>query len=207
MNNTNRALNRALLLITGAVLLSTGILLVGVAFVPRWSDAWSAAAHWVKDTAASAVSSTTPPQLEASWLYIALPAAALIVSILLLAFIVAQGRGRTSTLLTSKETAAGLPRESGAVEVASAVAESAIGQRLENPKILASYSVSSHRFASGPALKIIAVPAPSSTLSLSAAQLHIEETIRAWDLLIGRELPVLIHFKAGFGPTRISRVH
>lgn len=204
MNNTNRTLNRALILVAGVVLLSAGVLIAGLALVPGWSDAWSAAAGWIKDTATSAVSSTTTPPLEASWLYVALPAAALLVSILLLGFILAQGRGRTSTLLTKKETATRLPGESGTVEVATAVAESAIGRRLDEAKALASSSVSGHRFSGGPALKITAVPAASATLS--AAQLHIEETIRAWDALIGHELPVLIHFKTGFGPTRSSRV-
>lgn len=204
MNNTNRALNRTLLLISGTVLLAAGVVLAGLVLVPGWSDTWSEATSWIKETATSAISSTSVPPLAASWLYIALPAVALLLSALLLGFILDQGRGRTRTLLTSKETAARLPEESGTMEIDSAVAESAIGRRLDESPALASASVSGQRFSGGPALKITAVPAPTSTLS--AAQRQIEETIRAWDVLIGHELPVLIHFKAGFGPNRSTRV-
>ncbi|MGP2478174.1 hypothetical protein, partial [Listeria monocytogenes] len=48
MRNTNRALNRIVLFIVAAVLLACGALVIAVAAVPGWADAWTRTADGIR---------------------------------------------------------------------------------------------------------------------------------------------------------------
>jgi hypothetical protein len=187
MNDTNRGLNRALLVITGLVLLALGGAVAVAAAVPEWARGWATASTTVGDWLAGAVASTPVAVNGHSWLLIAGGALAVIAAVLLVVFVVRQGRGHTRTLATRSDE--------GEVAVDAGVARSVIEAALAaNPGIVSS-SVSAYRVRSTPALKIaVSVRRGASPTDIRE---YIDGVVTQWDALLGTETPVLITVAAG----------
>ena len=197
MNNTNRALNRTLLIVVGLVVAALGAAAVALATVPAIADAWREGAPGVLDAVSSALVATPFGDTGHSWLWIALVAVLLTAVLLLIRFIARQGHGRTGDLV-SRETSA---TDAGRVSIDSAVAEQSLAAALASrPEIVAS-RVSTYRVGGRPVLKVSA----TARRGVSPRELTetIEGFIRSWDDLLGIEIPVLVQISGGFR-TRVS---
>ena len=98
MNDTNRALNRTLIIAVGLLLLVLGTAVAVAAAVPSFLASWVTASATAGDAIADAVASTPLAPGGHSWLLVAGGALALVVAALLVVFVVRQGRGHTRLL-------------------------------------------------------------------------------------------------------------
>lgn len=173
MNATNRALNRAGILIVGLVLLVVGAAVAVVAAVPSWLQGW-------QDGAATLAVPFDPAETAT----LAIVVAACVLAIVLLAvFVVRQGRGHTRTLVRRGGS-------SGEVVVDAKVAATLIEAALENHPAIESVSVSGYRVRRTPALKIaLSVRRGSSPTDVRDA---VDGVVARWDALLGSEVPVLV---------------
>ena len=203
MNNTNRALNRFGVFVFGLVLVAVGTAAALAVAVPDWFDGWKAASSAVEEQSPRVIRTTTVEVLGQSWLLALIPAICILLIVLLIAFIVRQGNGRTAILLTESVTApADDPGAGGSVTVDANVAERVIQHALDEYPALVSSTVSTYRVGRVPALKITANVRRG--VSPRVVRAFIDETLVAWDAVLGREVPVLIQLNAGLA-TRIAK--
>ena len=203
MNNTNRALNRFGVFVFGLVLVAVGTAAALAVAVPDWFDGWKAASSAVEEQSPRVIRTTTVEVLGQSWLLALIPAICILLIVLLIAFIVRQGNGRTAILLTESVTApADDPGAGGSVTVDAKVAERVIQHALDEYPALVSSTVSTYRVGRVPALKITANVRRG--VSPRVVRAFIDETLVAWDAVLGREVPVLIQLNAGLA-TRIAK--
>ena len=203
MNNTNRALNRLGLLVLGLVLLVVGSAAALATANPDWFEGWQSFATTVDTRSDDVVAATTIDGLEQSWLLIAIPVVCLILIVLLLVFAFRQGQGHARALVVEKiapdtaNTSTG-----GTIVVEGKVAEQAIGQALDSHPEIVSSSVSTYLVAKTPALRITTQVRRGASPQVVRA--YIDETVAAWDTLLGKEVPVLIQINGGFA-TRTAK--
>lgn len=198
MNGTPRGLNRVLLGAFGLVLIGTGIL-------SAWSGASAGFARSLTQHASAAwvhvqeqLAAARIPGTDTSWWSVALVAALLLCAVLLVAWIAAQGRGRTNQLARRHG-------ENGDTTVDAAVAAQMIKAALaENPQILATsvQAWNCKTAADGAGLKItLQARKGSSPAEVGSA---VERQVELLDRLLGTRVPVLIRIKAGTR-TKFSR--
>lgn len=195
MNTTNRALNRTFLLVVGILLLAAGAAAIALAVIPGWAKAWKSFSATLGDTVGTALKNTAFSGTEHSWILFLVPVAALILVILFLAFILRQGRGRSHALLGAHDKSLGGSSAPEGVVIDATVAEKLIGDALAEGTDLLASAVSTYRIRGGVALKITA--SPRRGMSPHDVQRSVEQTVTAWDGLLGRELPVLVHINGG----------
>lgn len=147
MNATNRALNRIVIGVVGlaALAAATGavLLLVDPAFGRGWSDAGRRALAIADRLFAAPLWAGTTVSGAA---LLGLLAAAVFV-LLLAAFVLRQGRGATSTVVTALT-------DDGAVEIDTAVTAALLAHRLDSVPGVAGTAVSAYRVRRSPALKV-----------------------------------------------------
>ena len=218
MNNTNRAANRTLVLITGLVLLALGATAIAVATVPAFASIFTDAARGVRASISSLLVATplanpliAPADGSSaevhSWLWMALIAALAVVVVLLLMFIFRQGHGHTRRLVARDGSAGSgsssdAPVVAGGVTIDSAVAEQSLAAALaERPEIVSS-RVSTYLVRKEPVLKIAA----TARRGVSPRELSetIERLVRSFDAALGEEIPVVVQISGGFR-TRLSQ--
>ena len=201
MNNTNRPLNRSLVLVAGLLLLAAAALLGLLAMQTAIADAWGGVADTVRTTVAGWLQATPLAAIGNSWLWIvALAALAAIVG-LLLGFIVRQGRGHSGRLISEQTT------DWGSTQVDSAVAEQALQHALtEHPEFL-STRVSTYQVAREAVLKI-SVTCRRGTSPTDVVRI-VEQALTALDELLGVQIPTLLQISGGFRvrTSRTARIH
>lgn len=198
MNGTPRGLNRVLLGALGLVLIGTGILAVwsgtSTEFARNLTSDTSAAWAGGQDQLAAA----RIPGTDTSWWTVVLVAVLLLCAGLLVAWISAQGTGRSNQLARRND-------ENGTTTVDAAVAAQMIKTALAaNPQILATsvQAWGSKAAADGAGLKItLQCRKGASPAEVGSA---VEHQVELLDQLLGTRVPVLIRIKAGTR-TRISR--
>lgn len=190
MNSTNRAANRLLILLVGVLLVTVGAAAAATVLIPVVRDAWKAIAPDVNSQVASWLQATPLGDAGVSWIMPAVLVVIVLAVILLVVFIVRQGRGHTRTVLAERTS------EHGRTEVEAALAanalEDAIGSR---PEFIASH-VSAYRVRRTPVLKI-AVTCRRGVSPKDAADI-VDDAVRALDELLGRPLPALVQISGGF---------
>jgi len=195
MNATNRALNRAFILIVGLVLLGVGSLAAVAAATPDGLAAWTEGSARVTDSLGAAVASAPLAFSASSWILVAGAGVAVLIAVLLAVFVLRQGRGHTRTVLRH----AG---DGGEIAVDSDVVHSSIERALREHPGVASVSVSSYRVRGTGAVKIdIGVRRGVSPADVRDAA---DAVVADWDALLGESLPVLITINAGLA-TRLAR--
>ncbi len=190
MNSTNRAANRLLILLTGLLLVVVGAAAAAAVLIPAVRDAWKALAGDVNAQVATWLQATPLGETGVSWIMPAVLAVIVLAVILLIVFIVRQGRGHTRTVLSEGTS------EHGRTEIDAALAanalEDAIGSR---PEFIASH-VSAYRVRRTPVLKV-AVTCRRGVSPKDAADI-VDDAVRALDELLGRPLPALVQISGGF---------
>ena len=190
MNNTNRALNRGLVLAAGLLMLAAAALLGLLATPTAITDAWSAAADSVCTTVAGWLQATPLAATGNSWLWIiALALLAAIVG-LLLGFVVRQGRGHSGRLISEQTT------DWGSTQVDSAVAERLLQEALGGRAELLSTRVSTYRVAREAVLKV-SVTCRRGTSPTEVVRI-VEQALTALDDLLGLRIPALLQISGGF---------
>ena len=209
MNATHRGLNRLGIFLFGFVLLVVGVAAAAAAVVPAWLDRWKSVSADVEKTATGFVKATLLAGLGQSWVLIIIPIVCAILILLLVLFIFRQGHGHTHTLLVEKATTteSGTPT-GGSVIIDGRVAEQTIQHALDNHPRLISSNVGTYRVRRTPTLMITANVRRG--VSPQDIREFIDQTVAAWDWVLGREIPVVIQINAGLitrvaKPTRLAR--
>lgn len=201
MNDTNRALNRLLILLFGLLLLAAGIAAILVGAVPAVQDGWRKIAPDAYRNVSNQLEATPLSGTGHSWLWIALVALCVIAIILMLIFIFRQGHGRTGALVSEPVTYSSDDQHAGGTTTIDAsVAEQELSASLGgHPEFVASH-VSTYRVHRQPVLKISATVRRG--VSPARATGIVERDLFAWDRLLGTEIPVLIQLSGGFRTRR-----
>lgn len=181
MNSTNRFLNRAFVFIVGLVLLAAGAVLAVGALLPDLQQPISRGAS----DAEGRVSDTFGAD---PWILWVSAGSAVVLIVLLLWFVLRQGRGRTSALLTQQGSDGDLLVDAA---VAAQVLEEALGRQ---PDIV-SVDVAAFRIRRENVLRITAhTRRGASPLRVRSV---IDETVSEWDAVLGQTTPVVIQIVSG----------
>lgn len=201
MNNTNRALNRLALLLVGLLLVLVGAAVAAAVLVPDWLERWRTEASRIQDGLVDVTGSTALAGTGHSWLLAAVVAVCLLVIVLLAVGVLRQGHGQTRTLfaMTRSRSEGGAP---GTVTVDGHVAEQAIGETLDGYPGLVSARVTTYLVRTTPTLVITGMVRRG--VSPHDARVFIDETVLAWDAVLGREIPVVIQLNSGLS-SRVAR--
>lgn len=190
MNRTNRAANRMLIFVVGAVLALSGLVCVGVALVPGIRDLWSDGAGPLRDGVVTLLQRTPIGDTGVSWIMPSILVAIAVVMTVLVVFVVRQGRGRIHTVIDESRGAR------GRVAVDSAVPERALEDALASRDEFISSHASTYLVRGTPTLNVSVTCRRG--ISPRAAAGIVEESVRALDAVLGREIPTLIQIGGGF---------
>ncbi len=196
MNNTNRALNRALVIVIGLLALLIGAALVAVGAVPAVRAGYQSVAPEIHGNVTKWMETLPLLDTGTSWAWIFVLAVLVLIVILLLVLIFRQGRGQEQTLVRENPTPA------GTTIIDAAVAEHAIQDELKNRTEFIASSVSTYRVRGTPVLKISVTCRRG--VSPRDVTTMIETALATFDALLGRQIPALIQISGGFR-ARISR--
>ncbi|MBG6178996.1 hypothetical protein [Arthrobacter sp. CAN_A1] len=199
MNQTPRAINRLLLGLLGAVLMAVGatVALLAVPAVATW---WQSAAAGLGRSITELLDQTTLAGQQDSWLWIVVALVMLLAVVLMVAWVAAQGRGRSGTL--AQETGIETPDDAGRVTINGSVAEQALKAALQERGDLVNAAVTTYDFDGEPALRVRVFP--RSGVSPHEVATEVTDLVEALDLLVGRQTPVLISISSG-ARTRFTR--
>lgn len=201
MNSTNRGLNRLGIFLFGFVLLVIGVAAVAAAVVPTWLDAWASVAADVRKNSIGFITGPWFGPFAHTGALIVIPLICAILIALLLWSIFRQGHGRTRTLLVETATPTGNKKPTGgSVLIDSAVAEQSIQHVLDDHPGLVSSSLTAYKVRGIAVLKITV----TVHRGVSPHQIRgfLDDTVAAWDGVLGREIPVVLQINAGM----VSRV-
>jgi hypothetical protein len=190
VNNTNRALNRSVIFVTGLVLLAIAALLGLLATQVTVQDAWASVTDRVGATADGWLQATPLGDTQNSWIWILVLALLLAVIGLLLSFILRQGRGHSGHLISEHTT------DWGTTQIDSAVAEQALQDALGDRPEFMSTRVSTYRVARDAVLKI-SVTCRRGTSPTEVVRI-VEQALLALDELLGLRMPALLQISGGF---------
>lgn len=201
MNNTNRALNRFVIFVAGAILLLLGGAVAAAALVPEWLRVWRSESSRIQGVLGDVADNTPLGDTGHSWTLVAVVAACVIFIVLLAVMIFRQGHGQTRGLVadstSGSDTGAG-----GKITVDGRVAEQAIGQALEGYPGLVSSHVSTFLVRKTPTLVVTGTVRRG--VSPHDVRQFIDQVVRAWDGVLGREIPVVIQLNSGL-TSRVAR--
>lgn len=190
MNDTNRALNRTLLLIVGIVLLALGAATVALFAWPPAAQLWTtgteAASTWLDQTIAASVISGT-----LSWVSVGALALLLILVVLLSIVLARLGGGRSHTVLRS----VGQENPLGRVEIRDTFVSDALQHSLgKRPEIL-STAVTAHVVRNQPVMQVNVTPR-QNTSPRQVAQ-DVDHLVTNLATLTGRDVLTYICIRSG----------
>lgn len=189
MTSTNRFLNRLFAFLIGAILLIAGAALAVGALWPDVQQTVSQAATDAVAPATDALSGGIP------WILWVVAAGALLLIVLLVVFMLQQGRGRTGTLLDVSEGSDRGRPTGGHVIIDAGVASTVIGEALSAEPGIVSTDVSAFRVRRQNVLRITA----NARRGASPVELRrtIDRVVEQWDSLLGEPVPVVIQIVGG----------
>lgn len=196
MNNTNRALNRTLIAVSGLLTLLIGAALVAIGTVPAIRAGYRSTAPVIHDAITSWLNTLPLFGTGTSWGWIFILAGLILIVIALLTLIFRQGHGQEPILFREN------PTPFGTTIIDSDVAKRAIQDALEGHAEFIASRVSTYRVHSTPVLKISVTCRRG--VSPRDVTIMIQNTLTAFDALLGREIPTLIQISGGFR-ARLSR--
>jgi len=193
MNRTPRALNRVLLAVLGVLLVLCGAHLVLVALVRPYAEVVGERLARVNDGVQAVLSATRSSGREASWLWLAVAALAVIAVVLLIVWAVVQGRGRT-TMFSREAVRDGDGR--GVVDIAAAVPETLLKQALSGRQDVLRVAISAwDQPGEAAGLRLKVQPRPGAD-PLRLAD-DVERLVLALDERLGARGPVVLELVTG----------
>lgn len=201
MNTTPRLLNRLLLAVVGLLLLAGGaggLLLLTLPAAGGW---WAGAAPQVGAAIERLRRSTTLDGQADTWLWPALGAVLVALIVLLVLWMMAQGRGRAALFWSGE---AGTPADlaHGSVSISAGAAEQLLRAALLERPDLVGASVSTWYVRGVPGLRVRVYPRRGTPPYAVAAD--VSRLVEGLDAVTGLRVPVLISIAAG-GRTRFAR--
>lgn len=195
MNTTNRGLNRLFLFLVGLLLLIAGAAAIALAAILAVMTGW-------KQTAASLTGGSQgwvadPVVGTASWLVLGIALVCLVLILLLIAFIVRQGHGRTAVAIQQHQ---GATRTRIDLAIPKALLEEHLHARPE----LAGLRISAYEVRSTPMLKISARCRRGVSPALVADL--IGGAVRDLDEIVGTDVPTFVQLTGGFRAGSASRL-
>jgi hypothetical protein len=190
MNNTNRALNRTLTVLIGLILLAAGAAVIAIATIPVVRTNYRSGAGSVRRQLEAALSDHPLASTGTSWIWIAVLAVLLAITILLIVFITRQGHGQHGTLYL------GQPNAGATTQIDSAVAEELIQHDLADRPELLSSRVTTYLVRKTPVLKV-SVTCRRGVSPRNAVTI-VENALVAMDAVLGIQVPALIQISGGF---------
>lgn len=194
MNTTNRGLNRLFILLVGLLLIAAGGVAVVLAAVPSVTAQWRSTA---KQLATGAQPWVADPTIgKASLLVLGIAVIALVLIVLLIAFIARQGHGRSAAALqqqhgsTSTRIDLAIPR---------ALLEEHLGKRDE----LVGLRISAYEVRNTPMLKITAKCRRGVSPAVVADL--IGRSIGDLEQIVGTDVPAFVQLTGGFRAGRAAR--
>lgn len=198
MNSTNRTLNRLFLLAVGLVLLIAGAAAIAVTTVPAWSQLWRRSAPDWQSTLEHAqqlgLAGIGVPQ-PVPWFLAATPVIALLVVVLLLIFVFAQGRGHLGRVADRWHVSDDTADTYLSVDVS--VARDAIRQAARGIRGISTPVVAAYRIKGEPALKVTV--SVTDGIDPAALVAPLESALLEWDELLGEQGPVYVQFTPAVG--------
>lgn len=201
MTATNRALNRLLLFCVGVLLLLAGLCAALIGSLASALDLWRPVATTAVTTTERMLSASPLAGTGISWAWFVLLALLTVVVLALVVFVVRQGRGRTTRLLSTA------PTEHGHTLVDAAFAEQALEHSLVGHSDFLGVNASTYRVKGASMLRV------SVTARRGAAPRDVidavEASVRGLDGVLGREIPVFLQIGGGLrsrlaGATRLA---
>jgi hypothetical protein len=194
MNTTNRGLNRLFILVVGLLLIVAGAAAVLLAAIPAVTTQWRSTA---KDLASNPMPWVADPTVgKASLLVAGMAVVALVLILLLLAFIAKQGHGRA---------AAAIERHDGSMStrIDLAVPRALLEQHLEQRDELVGLRISAYEVRGTPMLKITA--RCRRGVSPAAVADLIGRAVADLEQIIGTDVPAFVQLTGGFRAGSVSR--
>ncbi|MFD1721315.1 hypothetical protein [Amnibacterium endophyticum] len=195
MNSSNRGANRLLLIVTGLILLAAGAAALVMAGAPAVrsgfrstaGDVTRSAPAWIADPAVGRV----------SWLTIAVGAVAVVLAVLLIAFVVRHGRGHTSRVVDAANGA------EGRTLVDLGVPRALLDEELSDRDEFVATRISAYRVKGVPTLKV-SVQCRRGVSPADATRI-VTEALDGLDGLLGRSLPAMVQLSGGFRSRTAAR--
>lgn len=191
MNHTNRALNRALLLIIGVCLIGVGALGLSVATWPTASELWqnigSDTDSWLREV----LEATQIGASNATWIGIGGVAAIVLVLVLLILALTSLIRRRTKTVIHSDHTQTPL----GRVTVTEAFVSDALRNALVDRDEILSVQVTANDIRTHPVLHVAVTPRQNT--NPKALVDEIDELLTNLSALMGQRLDTYISVHSG----------
>jgi len=189
MNDTNRGLNRLLVFVVGLVLLLAG---AAVAVGALWPDVQQTVSDGASDATGQVTDALSGSQV---WILWVTAVVCLVLIVLLIAFVVRQGGGRTSTLLDLSEADDSHSPTGGHVVIDAKVAANVLEEALSNAPGVVSADVVAFRIKGENVLRVtVDARRGASPVDLRRA---VDEAVSRWDDLLGTVTPVVVQINGG----------
>lgn len=191
MNNTNRAVNRSILLILGLVLIAVGGGVIAGVAVPAAAEAWTSVGSGAEDWARQAWDATAIAGTSITGLALGVLAALALLVVLLIVLIVRSihGRRRTSLRATGEES------DLGRITVTEGFASDALKNALAERDEILSARVTANDIKHQPVLHVSVTPRQNTS------PLHVAETVERLvanlGTLTGQQLTTYVSIHTG----------
>ncbi|RFA10481.1 hypothetical protein B7R54_15680 [Subtercola boreus] len=192
MNSTNRFLNRLFLFIIGLLVLAAGAVLAVGALLPDLQQPISNGARTANDQVDGTFQANP-------WILWATAGAAVILIVVLLWFVLRQGRGRTTTLLTVRQNTTANTPTGGDLRVDVKVAAQVLEDALTRQPEIAAVDVVAFRVRRENVLRITAHARKGA--SPVRIRTLIDSAVTEWDDVLGQTTPVVIQIVSGLRTT------
>lgn len=191
MNNTNRALNRTLLLVIGIVFLGLGALGVTISSWPTAAQIWKEAGANTESWFDHAFASTQIAGGQATWLGIGAVAAIVVVIVLLILALTSVAGHRSKTVLRSS----GSQNPIGRVTVTESFVSDAVKNSLADRDEILSTSVTANDIRRTPVLHVSVTPRQNTDPRVLID--HVDLLLTNLATLTGRDTETYISIHTG----------
>jgi hypothetical protein len=185
MNNTNRGVNRTILLIVGLLLTAGGAAVILARTWPEAGNVWSAAFTTSIETLQRLDADSSVPGLaQATWLGIGIVAVLVVVIVVAVIVLTCLGGGSGGAVLTSDT-----------IVIEQGFASDALTQTLERHEEILSARVRARRIRGNDVMHVTVTPRKNTSPAEVATT--VGTLIANLETLVGRELPALVSIKSG----------
>lgn len=191
MNNTNRALNRILLLVIGLLFLGLGAIGVAIMSWPTATDIWKDAGQGAESWFDQAFASTQIAGSQATWIGVGAIAAIVIVIVLLIVALTSVAGRRSKTVIRST----GAQNPLGRVTVTESFVSDALKNSLAARDEILSTHVAANDIRRQPVLHVAVTPRQNT--DPRALVDHVDRLLTNLATLTGRETDTYISIHTG----------
>ncbi|MHC9045929.1 hypothetical protein ACYX8G_15205 [Microbacterium saperdae] len=191
MNNTNRALNRTLLLIIGLLFLGLGAIGIAIMSWPTATDTWKSAGTDAQSWLDQAFASTRIAGSQISWIAVGGVAAIVVVIVLLILALTSVAGHRSKTVLRSS----GAQNPLGRVTVTESFVSDAVKNSLATRDEILSTQVTANDIRREPVLHVAVTPRQNTDPRVLID--HVDRLLANLATLTGRETETYISIHTG----------